>query len=84
MARQTPTAPILTVHRAGAEPMGQPSTVEEVEQAQHEAHDALMRMSLVLSDTDHLRKSAVLLARSIRMRQSQARLQQRRPWAEQE
>ena len=73
MARKTRTAPILTVHRGGADPVDQPSTAEEVEQA----HDALMRMSLVLPDSDHLRKSAVLLARSIRIRQSHARVEQR-------
>jgi hypothetical protein len=78
MARKTRAAPILTVHRGGADPVEQPSTAEEVQQAQDEAHDALMRMSLVLPDSDHLRKSAVLLARSIRIRQSHARVEQPR------
>jgi hypothetical protein len=78
MARKTHTAPILTVHRGGADPMDQPRTTEEVEQAQRDAHDALMRMSLVLPDSDPLRRPAVLLARSIRMRQSRARVEQPR------
>ena len=84
MARKTRTAPILTVHHGGADPVDQPRTVEEVEQALGDAHDALMRMSIVLQDSDHLRKSAVLLARSIRIRQSHARVQQHwsRPEAE--
>jgi hypothetical protein len=84
MARKTHAPPILTIHRGGADPTEQPHTAEEVEQAQHDAHDALMRMSLLLPDSDHLRKPAVLLARSIRIRQSQARLDQRRPRAEEE
>jgi hypothetical protein len=78
MARRTRTGPILTVHRGGADPVEQPPTTGEVEQALREAHDALMRMSLVLPDSDHLRNSAVLLARSIRIRQSHARVEQRR------
>jgi hypothetical protein len=84
MARKIHTAPILTVHRGGADANEQPHTAEEVEQAQNDAHDALMRMSLLLPDSDHLRKPAVMLARSIRIRQSQARLDQRRPPAEEE
>jgi hypothetical protein len=84
MERKTHAPPILTVYRGGADPIEQAHTAEEVEQAQHDAHDALMRMSLLLPDSDHLRKPAVLLARSIRIRQSHARLDQQRPQAEEE
>ena len=84
MARKLHLAPILTVHCGTADSVDQTRTAEEVEQALLEAHDALMRMSLVLADSDHLRQSAVLLARSIRMHQSQARLEQRRSRAEEE
>jgi hypothetical protein len=77
MPRETRTAPILTVHHGGADPVDGPRTAEEVEQALGEAHDALMRMSITLADADHLRKSAVLLARSIRIRQSHVRAEQR-------
>lgn len=78
IARKTHTAPVLTIHRGGADPVDQPRTADEIEQALREAHDALMRMSVALPGADHLRESAVLLARSIRMRQSQARLEPRR------
>jgi hypothetical protein len=78
MARKTRAAPILTVHRGGADPVDEPRSAEAAELALEEAHDALMRMSLALPGSDQLRKSAVLLARSIRLRQSHARVQQRR------
>lgn len=80
-ARNTHAVPILTVHHGGADSIEPAHTAQEVEQAQHDAHDALMRLSLLLADSDHLRKSAVLLARSIRIRQSQARLDPGRPQA---
>ena len=81
--RKTRAGPILTVHHGGGDSIEAAHTAEEVEQALHVAHDALMRLSLLLADSDHLRKPAVLLARSIRIRQSQARLEPPRPQAEQ-
>jgi hypothetical protein len=81
-ARNTHAVPILTVHHGGGDSIEPAHTAQEVDHAQHVAHDALMRLSLLLPDSDHLRKSAVLLARSIRIRQSQARLDSSRPQAE--
>ena len=74
MPGNTRPGPILTVHHGGGDSIEPARTAEEVQQALNMAHDALMRLSLLLADSDHLRRSAVLLARSIRIRQSQARL----------
>jgi hypothetical protein len=48
MARKTPIAPVLTLHRGG---LG-PANPAEIEQAQRDARDAVLRLGLVLPDSE--------------------------------